>query len=273
MNPMFLLSLCAGVAGALRCTTVCAQIADARDACVVARGGAVTADTADPSSTAINAAVCSTRTAPSFAFSSSPAFGNGELSTWTVVGALPVSPVALTAVIVAGSVSGFRAVTAGAGAAMYISETVAAGVRAGIVAMSIDRYGAATAFVVDGGLRIAVLPQLAFGASATNITGATIGLSRVDLPRVLRLGVAICPHDDLMLTVDAAGAVGDPGTMLLGARFRANDALVIRAGLSTEPQVYAAGATLNAGAVAFSYAYATRETLGPTHTVTILYSP
>ena len=161
----------------------------------------------------------------------------------------------------------YRDVGLAVSAAMRLSGSLALGVRAGVTSIAVDRYGAATGVTIDCGARLTMLPQLIFGASATNIFGTTIGASDAELPRQIRLGLAVIPHPALLLTGDAIGTGGESAALLVGARLRAHEHLSISAGFSSDPPVYSAGITIVVAGIIVSYAYAPRSALTGPHVI------
>ena len=107
-------------------------------------------------------------------------------------------------------------------------------------------YGSAGALGVSAGLAARVLPTLTFGAHATNLNGAALA-GEEDLPRTLALGLAYRAADRLRVVADAFKDLDFPLSLRAGLEVLPVDALALRAGVTTEPTRFTAGAGVRLG--------------------------
>ena len=125
-------------------------------------------------------------------------------------------------------------------------RSASAGVRARYVRMSFG--GAApdlSQLLVDAGMRFAISPQFAIGASAENLLGAThdvIDGTREAYARMFIGGAAYHAADaDVTLGAEVEAIVNEHSRLRFGIEDRLEQFLVLRAGAATDPSEFSGG--------------------------------
>lgn len=232
-----------------------------------ARGGAVAADTLVIWSAAVNPAIAAGWQAPESRVSVALPTLRAAPMRSSLIAAVPLGPCVAIAGVTSTGIAQFRETVIAIAAAATVAPDIAVGVAAGMHTVAIDHYGSASAFTFGCGARLALLPQLAAGISAANVTGARIGQGRDALPREIRFGIALVPHPMLALTVDVVGRAGESGSLCVGARAIVTDAFALLCGFSTEPSSLAVGVELNLPFASVSYSYRALPEVGGTQTL------
>lgn len=156
-------------------------------------------------------------------------------SSWTVGYAVPVRP--------------------------HTHRPVFVGVRLRWHFIRIARHGSASAPTLSAGIVLPAEPGISLGASAVNVLTAP-GPLRREMPRSVAVGASYAVARNLHVSMEFAKEVRRPGEFRVGTEVRPVDALVFRAGFTTDPPRAAGGVGLQLGALTTDVAVERHLTLG-----------
>lgn len=210
------------------------------------------------------------------ALQASQAFGLSELRLGALSAAVPTS---LATLAVHGRTYGFSErretrVLVGAARAFPLSVTrrLDVGLAVGVETASTEGYDNQTAVLVHAGIQGDVLPGLRAGLAARNLLG--LGLSdEADLSRSastvpgVTVGLAYAPSERATLVLDADQDLDFGLSVRAGGEVVLAEALALRAGVSTAPVRFTAGAGVRVGPLRADLAVESHETLGLTPAV------
>lgn len=126
---------------------------------------------------------------------------------------------------------------------------------------SIEGFGSASAAGLNLGLLVEVLPDLHFGAHATNVNGPTMGREEA-LPQTLAVGLSYRAEQRLRVVVDAFKDLDFPLSLRGGVEVQPVDALRLRTGVASQPARFTAGAGVVVGRLRADVAAEQHQTLG-----------
>jgi hypothetical protein len=165
----------------------------------------------------------------------------------------------------------YRESTAAVGVGGAVGDGAALGIAVNIGAISIERYGAATTVTLDLGVRLEVVKNLNLGYTWKNISGATVGSSRVSLPQIQILGACYNPHALAQLMVDLEKDIRFPFVVRAGIELNILDQLALRFGCSNNPATFAVGFGATVSGWECAYALNTHPQLGMTHVIGVSF--
>ena len=211
------------------------------------------------------------------AVQASQAFGLSELQLGAAAVAVPTPAgvVALDARTYGFSERRETRVLLGLARPVRLSTTrrLSVGVRVGLESASTEGFGSETVALLDAGVQGAVVNGLRVGLAARNL----LGLGRSDSTDLrhsastvpgLTVGLAYAPSDNALLLVDVDQDLDQYSEFGLsvraGVEVRPVEVLALRAGVSTEPARFTAGAGFVAGSLRADLALERHETLGLT---------
>jgi len=125
----------------------------------------------------------------------------------------------------------------------------------------ITGYGQNGALGLSLGAQVRLLSTLHFGVSAMNINAPQIA-EATDLPQVLAIGLAYEAAPGFQLVLDVMKDVDFPLSLRGGLEVEVVPALALRAGCTTEPVRFTAGAGLSVGRLSADIAAEQHQTLG-----------
>ncbi|MBK6507653.1 MAG: hypothetical protein IPG02_18900 [Ignavibacteria bacterium] len=128
--------------------------------------------------------------------------------------------------------------------------------------LSISGYGSASSAGIDAGALTKLGDYFSWGLSARNITGAKIGITEQAISRTFVTGFKYCPAEKTNILIDFEKAVAQPVMVRFGAEISPVSVLSLRAGISTEPVSYSAGAGFKYGIFCLDYSVTVTEPLG-----------
>jgi len=126
---------------------------------------------------------------------------------------------------------------------------------------SIAEYGRAAALGLNLGLGLRLLRSLHLGATATNVTGASL-VPDESLPRTLAVGLFYRALDDVLVVIDAFKDVRFPLTMRGGLEVQPVSPLFLRAGVTTTPTRFRTGLGVRLGPLNADVAAEQHQRLG-----------
>lgn len=148
------------------------------------------------------------------------------------------------------------------------------GVAVGVESASVEGYGSETAVLLDVGVQGRVLSGLRAGLAGRNL----LALGRTDASDLeqsaatvpgLTVGVAYSPSDRATVVLDADQDLDFGLSVRAGVEVLPIEALALRAGVSTEPVRFSAGAGFRSGSILADLAVERHESLGLTPAVGI----
>lgn len=157
-------------------------------------------------------------------------------------------------------------------AAMEIDNRLFGGLTMNLSRLSLGNYGATQATTFNVGLLANVREDIRIGFSAHNIFGARIGSTGERLPQVFFLGASYALLTDLMFIIEMEKDVRFPTMFKGGLEKTLFDFMMVRAGISNNPDKFSAGIGLRYGNVEFGYAGYSHIDLGWTHQVDLSFS-
>ena len=135
--------------------------------------------------------------------------------------------------------------------------------------ISISGYGAASSAGIDAGAIARLGEKFSWGLSARNIAGAKIGISELAISRIFVTGFKYSPAEKTNVLIDFEKVVEKPVIVRFGAEISPVSVLSLRAGVSTEPASYSAGAGLRYGIFGLDYSVTVTEPLGMNNRINI----
>lgn len=230
----------------------------------VAMGRVSTADPRD-AGPHLNPALRAVRMGATASFFAGQAFGLPELRLGHAHVRMPVRGVMAGAGAGTFGFAAYREVhgvaSAARGVGLGTTRRIYLGIAARMVHTSIADYGSASTFSADVGMWVPVLPVLAVGAHATNLTGAHV-TDGEPLARVLAVGTRYEPTRRVTLTADVVKDVAFPASMRVGLEVRPVASLALRGGTSTQPSRFAAGIGITLGSLVADAAAERHPALG-----------
>jgi hypothetical protein len=111
------------------------------------------------------------------------------------------------------------------------------------------------------------------GVHVANVNHPRIGLDGEDLPQQVSVGISYAPYPGVETVLDLDQGLGHGPQYRAGTEFEITEFLALRAGLSTEPNVFSAGLGIRRGILQLDYAFSTGGgVLGETHHVGVGFS-
>jgi hypothetical protein len=150
-----------------------------------------------------------------------------------------------------------------------VAYNVYVGVQMRYGLVSIERYGAAGAFIGDIGMLASLSPQVSWGCCIKNVNFASLGASGEKLPQIMQTGLSLHLFDRLNFCADLYKDVRFPLDLRNGLEFSPIEPLSLRIGVGTEPSRFHAGFGINMFHFHLDYAYQSHTDLGGTHLFSI----
>ena len=147
---------------------------------------------------------------------------------------------------------------------------VGVGINANYHSVAIQDYGSSGTIGIDVGALVQITSWLRWGIAAKNINAPTIGESEEPLPQSFSAGVAYQPVRNLSLLFDCCKEISFAPSQRIGFEYSMVEAVVIRAGLSSEPSEYAGGIGIRYGILQVDYGFSMHQELGVTQQASIL---
>lgn len=163
----------------------------------------------------------------------------------------------------------YRENTVGLSYGRAIWKGLFAGATAKVFSLRIDRYGSALAYGIDIGCLIEVSDGVYGGLCITNINGPHLGEDGERLPRQISFGLRGNPVDELILSAELQKETAYGMQFHAGQEYRISKSVALRAGVSTDPADFTAGAGFYFGRYRFDYAFSSHPVLGMTHQASI----
>ena len=141
------------------------------------------------------------------------------------------------------------------------SRSVHMGVRLRYYHTRIASYGQSGVIGLSAGSQVRLLPSLTFGVAATNLNAPQL-IEGVDIPQLLAVGLSYEATAGFIVLMDAVKDIDFPLAVRGGLETRLLPSLALRAGFTTEPMRFTAGAGITVGRLAADVAAEQHQTLG-----------
>jgi hypothetical protein len=149
--------------------------------------------------------------------------------------------------------------------ALKFNEAIFLGANIRYGRLNIAGYGNAGTFLLDGGVLIRIMDQLYWGSTVRNISNSKIGQTAEDLAQLIATGIHYKPTNLISVNIDLAKEIRFPADLRTGIEIQPHNNLILRVGLSSEPQKMAAGLGLDFGNHGIDYGFNSHSELGHTH--------
>ena len=128
-------------------------------------------------------------------------------------------------------------------------------------------YGSHTTSGIDLGAIFRLNEKVQFGTKIENLNKPKIFDSSDDISRLLKIGLATYPFDNLTLTFDYEDEPGYDEKIHFGQELKVFPQLDLRFGIQTAPPRYSLGTGFDFNKFKIDYAYLSHSVLGATHKV------
>ncbi len=153
-----------------------------------------------------------------------------------------------------------------------ISNSFSLGYTLNIHHAKIRNYGNATSFSLDAGFIYQPEEWLKISTSVFNMSQSTIGTSDEIIPSVVRVGTSFRVIQELNFTTELYKQTGEDSDLRFGLDFSLHDNISIYTGFSTNPDLAAAGMTLQFSGYQLDYSISNHSVLGITNGISIGFS-
>jgi len=138
--------------------------------------------------------------------------------------------------------------------------------------LAISGYGSASTVTFSLGAVYKLLDNLSFGFSPGNIPGFPANHLQSQLPAAFIFGAAYRPHPQLQILLDYHRENRFPAELKCGLEYILLEKIVLRAGISSETNIFACGTDLLFRRGKFSYAFRNHPYLGIEQTMGVSLS-
>jgi hypothetical protein len=138
--------------------------------------------------------------------------------------------------------------------------------------VSIKNYGNSGSVFFNAGVLYDAMNQLSLGFYAENLTHATIGNSKDQIPTILNAGLSYHPKVELYLNAAIEKDTEYPFSLKFGVEYTLIKMISLRTGFATEPETFSAGIGINYLFFNFDYSIQNHPDLGISHQFGLLIS-
>jgi hypothetical protein len=149
-------------------------------------------------------------------------------------------------------------------------EKYFAGITIDFHTLSIQNYGSDNTFTINLGGLAYLTENIKWGFSFHNITRATFGKEKNQIPIIFNTGFSFNPVENAALNAAVEKDIEYPLSIRFGLEFFPIKYLYLRTGFSNEPERYSAGIGINYSIIELDYAVFTHQDLGLTHQAGII---
>jgi len=199
-------------------------------------------------------------------------YGLSELRTISAVYAEPLSVGVLGFGVQQFGFDLYKETTVSGSFSHDISTSFSLGYTLNIHHAIIKNYGNATSFSVDAGFIYQPEEWLKLSTSVFNLSQSTIGESEELIPSVVRVGTSVRVIQELNFTTELYKQTGEKTDLRFGLDFSLHENISIYTGFSTNPDLAAAGLTLQFNGYQLDYSISNHPSLGITNGISIGFS-
>ena len=156
------------------------------------------------------------------------------------------------------------------GIAFSIGSAFSLGVSFHLYHLHISGYGETQTWGLDGGLLVALLPELTLGAQMTNLNRPRIASNSEALPQVMTLGLCFEAIEDMQIMLDVCRDIHFGPAYRAGMSYRLTKGFTVRAGLEDAVDTVCTGCSFAVFNFCFEYALRIHQTLGLSHAVSMV---
>jgi hypothetical protein len=138
---------------------------------------------------------------------------------------------------------------------------VGLGIRLRWYSVTIRGYGSASVPTISAGMILPVMPALSIGLAASNVYVLPLELAR-DVERSIHIGAVFRGSATFLVALDARKATTSPVDFLVGMEFRPIPVVAVRAGFTSDPTRFTAGAGVRSSSILADIAVEKHDTLG-----------
>ena len=198
-------------------------------------------------------------------------FGLKELRTIGVAASLPLEFATAGILVDQFGFDLYREQRIAVGLGTSINHEIALGGTLNIVRIEIERYGQVAVPSFDFGALLQVLDDLSLGFDWKNVTASQIGGTGESLPQIQSLGMCYAIAADSRISIELEKDIRFPFSVKAGFEQSFLEALSLRFGLSSNPDMYSCGLGARLGRFEFSYGGYNNPQLGWTHQIEISF--
>jgi hypothetical protein len=225
-----------------------------------------------PWSTAYNpAGLASCQAAEASLFLSPRQFGLKELRTISAAGAVPFGGGSAGFLVGQFGFDLYRETEFAVGVGGMIDDGVAIGGGVNILRLSLGGYGSTTIPSYDLGALVEIVNGLRIGFEWKNVTVSKIAETGESLPQVLVTGLCYELGVDSRMTMELEKDIRFPFSLKMGVEHSLLQVLMLRFGMSSNPDKFSCGLGLRAAGFELSYAGYSHPQLGWTHQIEISF--
>lgn len=146
------------------------------------------------------------------------------------------------------------------------------GIRGSYYQMRIDEFGTASAFMLDVGGIVEMIPNLTFGAYISNITAARLNNEEKSrLPVLMKIGISYKPTTSITLNLDIHKEVVHDPILKIGMEYRFIEKLYMRTGINANPFKAFFGVGFEWDRFSLDYTIVSHEFLGLSHQASVVF--
>lgn len=222
----------------------------------------------DPGSLVLNpAAIASAHTMQACVSLNPGSFGMSELRSKAVVALVPLTGASVGVGIRRFGFDLYNETSLIAGTAARVEESFDLGLSVELRNISIHKYGSHILPLVTIGMQCRISEDIVVGGRIANIHGASLGQNGERLPRVVVIGLSYLPVPGFRASAEGEKDTRWPVNVKCGVELQIVSLLWLRAGIASDPSVWAVGGTLRSSLAEFSYGGSFHPVLGWTHSV------
>jgi hypothetical protein len=150
-----------------------------------------------------------------------------------------------------------------------LDRSISWGLTANVARIVIERYGATRTVTLDVGLLARPHGDIKLGFAVQNILGNKISSATERLPQVFLFGANVRVVADVLLVVEMEKDVRYPSIVKGGIEKSLFDFVMLRAGISNNPDKFSLGIGLTYSQIEFGYAGYSHVDLGWTHQIEV----
>lgn len=137
--------------------------------------------------------------------------------------------------------------------------------------LDIKGYGNTGTVLFDGGVLIRVFPQLYWGSTIRNMTNSKMGETDEELAQFMATGLHYKPAPPIAANIDIVKEIRYPVDVRTGVEFQLHKNLILRTGLSSNPQKISAGLGFDFKQMGIDYGFNSHSVLGFTHLFSVWF--
>ncbi len=192
-------------------------------------------------------------------------FGLKELRTTSASFAIPLGVATAGCIAEQFGFNLYRETSFALGLGTRVADGCCLGVAINLCRVAIERYGSAASATIDLGVLADVQDDLHAGFAWKNVTAATVGGARDELPQIVSIGLGYDFTPSSLLTAELEKDIRFPFSAKIGFEQKVLSAISFRFGVSNHPDKFTLGFGAWYAGLQFLYAGYSHPQLGWTH--------